>query len=611
MSRLLDNQGNVYEKNPWGEWTRQESWAGGPKQEMDWTGQPKIRHNLWGEPESARDFWGDPIRSAEGKPLYRPASSTFGPSGGGGDAEAVAAALALLAGIGLFILFLYLIAALVSALAEILAAFFKGWQSLARRHPRAMTIVHLALGSGLMAFLANYLYLPSSLQLAGAVLVPLLWSWVWLTRHLPLVFIPINLALIGAGLWLAGEVTRSLWEPTWSPLTVGLPLVNDLSVLLAITPTALWLWWQGEQRWPRAMIAINGLVLGTSLWFFTDRVWADWRPFWDFWMAGLPLVDMAAWVALLGPLTLWLWVRSTQRWPLPFTILNLLLFGGLLGLMADRTQPVWHVTWRYWAAGLPFAPFPIVLVTAAPLGAWLWDRGTHRWPRLFIIPNLLLAGGFLGLVADRTRPLWRESWAIALGDLPVPVELPLLLFGLPLVVWGLRQGSRRWPRAFAPIKALLLGLALWAVAERTRALWEPAWREEVLLRWPDAPEPAAVVAIAPVALWAWGEAVRRGSRWRAWINSVVLLGLGWWAWGWLLPQGTSLLRAGLTLLPLTVWGWWVLLRRFPRVMWPLTLLPWAALALIWWLNPVLVEAWVMDLLRWLRGEGLPLLPGGL
>jgi hypothetical protein len=608
MSHLLDDQGNVYEQSPWGEWTRKEGWAG-PEREVDWTGRPKIKHNLWGEPEPARDFWGDPIRSAEGKPLYRPASSTFGPPGrGGGDAEAAAALLGLLAGIGLFILVLYLLSTLISAILQVLAALFEGWRSLTRRYPRAMTILHLALGSALLVLLADYLGLPPAMQLAGAALVPLLWTWIWLTRRLPLVFIPINLVLIGAGLWWASEVTRPLWVPVWVPLTTGLPLVGNVSLLLAVTPTALWLWWQGRRRWPRALILVNGLAVGVILWFLTDRVWTDWRPFWDFWTAGLPLAGAAGWVAFLGPLTLWLWARSTQRWPVPFTVLNLLLFGGLLGLVADRTQPIWYATWRYWAAGLPFAPFPIPLVMAAPLGAWLWDRGTRRWPWVFILPNLLLAGGFLWLVTDRTRPLWWDAWTDLVGNLPVPLELPLLLLGLPLVIWGLRQGNQRWPHAFGLINASLFGLALWAVMERTRQLWELSWRE--MLWWvPTPPDPALMVGIAPPVAWLWAEGRRRWPRWHGWLSGALLLGLGWWAWAWLLPQGTLLLRAGLTLLPLVVWVWLLLLQRYPKAMWPLTLLPWAALALTWWLDPVLVETLALNLRKWLRGEGLPLPPG--
>jgi len=45
-----------------------------------------------------------------------------------------------------------------------------------------------------------------------------------------------------------------------------------------------------------------------------------------------------------------------------------------------------------------------------PTSAWGWSRVSHRWPRAFVIPDLLITGGILWLVLDRTRPLWMDAW---------------------------------------------------------------------------------------------------------------------------------------------------------------------------------------------------------
>lgn len=600
MSHLLDDEGHVYKQGVFSDEWRQQQGFLGPEKDTDWLNRPNVRRDLLGRPEQARNVWGQPIYSAEGRPLYRPAGSSAPSSGG----DAAAALLSLLLSIGLLILLVYLVSAIVALIVEILGALVNGWRSLVKRYPRAMRIVHLLLG---MLAVGGGLYLKGfdlPVQVAGAALVPALWGWLWLTRRLPLVFMPINALLVGGGLWLLAQATRPTWGPTWSRLTFDLPLVDNLPFLLALLPMSLWLWRLGAQRWPRVFRPLNLLALGALLGFLLLRVWPDWRPAWERWVAPVPLLpSLTGWLIVFLPLGVWLWRQGQSRWPLPFTVLHLLLLGGLVGLTAYHTQPAWLDAWRHWMAGLPFAAVPILTVSLAPVTLWTWNRASRRWTNVLLIPNLLLSGGILWLVLDRTRGLWIEAWQALWGEVPRRPDPALIVLVLPLAVWLWGQGSRRWPRYWGVLRALMWGGVLWWIVERTRGSWYEPW---IVFAGPGAPDPAFVVLILPSVLWIgsrlqhrWPQALRIAT----WTMLTLLLA---WIVGRLWPDTTFFLRAGIACLPLAIRGWLWLLRRSPWVGWLLTLLPWVGLIVLVWLAPLRAEAVVTAVIGWLAGQGLPI-----
>jgi|GEM_PF-1824419 len=600
MSHLLDDEGHVYKQGPFStEWRRQQGFLG-PEKDTDWLGRPNVQRDLLGRPEQARNFWGQPIESAEGRPLFRPAgSSTVTTSGG----DAAAAILSLLLAVGLLILLVYLVSAVLALVAQVLSALVNGWRSLVERYPRAMRVVHLLLG---MVAVGGGLYLAGfdlEVQLAGAVLVPGLWGWLWLTRHLPLVFMPINALLVGGGLWLAARLTRSAWLPAWSRLTVGLPLLGNLPLVLAILPMSLWLWRLGSRRWPQLFRPLNLLAWGAILCFLLLRVWTDWQPAWEAWVAPVPgLPFLTGWLIFLLPLGLWLWRQGNRRWPLPFTALHLLLFGGLLGLTAYHTQPTWLPAWRRWMAGLPFVAAPILTISLSPVTLWGWSRASRRWTKVFVIPNLLLSGGILWLVLDRTRSLWTDAWRTVWGEVPLSLDPALVVLILPLAIWLWRQGSRRWPRYWGAVRALLWGGVLGWIVERTRSGWDEEWRT---FAGQGAPDPALLALVSPLLIWGWA---RLRSRWPRAFRITTWMVVTWllaWTVGRILPETTLLLRAALACLPLVTWGWLWLLRHHPRLGWPLTLLPWVGLGLLAWLAPAQFQALLAALTAWLAREGLP------
>ncbi len=597
MSNLLDDEGRVYKQGPLSnEWRQQQGFLG-PERDTDWLGRPNVQHDLLGRPEQARDIWGRPIHSAEGRPLYRPASTSTVSTG---SDDAAAAALGLLLSIGLAILLVYVVGALLSLVAQILAALFNGWRNLAERYPRAMRIVHLLLGMLAVGGGLRLAGFDLEMQLAGAVLVPGLWGWLWLTRHLPMVFMPINAILVGGGLWLTAQLTRSAWSPTWSRLTFGLPLVGNLPVLLAALPMLLWLWTLGARRWPGVFRPLNLLAVGGILCFLLLRVWTDWQPLWKAWIEPVPLLSSATgWLLLLLPVGLWLWRKGQARWPLPFTLFNLLVFGGLLGLAAYHTQPTWMATWRRWMAGLPFAAAPILTISLSPVTLWGWGQASRRWAKVFIIPNLLLSGGILWLVLDRTRPLWADAWRTVWGEVPLTLDPALVVLVLPLTIWAWRQAGRRWPRYWGAVRALLWGGALWWIAERTRGTWQSGWRDFAGQGGPDL---ALLAGLMPPLVWSWLRLRRRWPRaLRVVTWGVVTLVLAWTA-GRLLPGSTWVLRAAVAFLPLTTWGWLWLLRHYPRLGWPLTLLPWIGLGLLAWLAPDRFQALLVAISTWLAEQ---------
>lgn len=358
-----------------------------------------------------------------------------------------------------------------------------------------MLIVHLLLGMGVAGGALRFAGFRLEGQLAGAALVPLLWGWVWLTRRLPLIFIlPINSALVGSALWFAARLTTPFWLPTWLHWTAGLPLMRNLPLLLALFPTFLVLWILGARRWPQVFQPLNLLALGAIFSFVLLRVWTDWQPLWITWVKPVPLLPQAtAWLIFLLPLGIWLWRKAQERWPLLFTALNLLLFGGLLGLTAYHTQPAWLDIWYRWAGGLPFATAPILTISLSPVALWGWSWASRRWAKVFVIPNLLLSGGTLWLILDRTRPLWGDAWRTVWGEVPLSVDPARLMLVLPLGLWVWGYGSRRWPHYWGALRAILWGVFYGGLLSALTAggtkrgtpllvqtgwtwLWWPCWR---------------------------------------------------------------------------------------------------------------------------------------
>ncbi len=599
---LIDKDGIVYEKGWDGQYHPRQGLFG-PVRDTDWFGQPRVKCDWFGNPEEARDWLGGPVRSSDGETLYRRPGSGGGSGGWGvGGGDAAAAALGLLLSIGLAVLLVYAIGAVLSLLAQLLAALYNGWRGLVQRYPRGMLVVHLLIG---MAAVGYGLYLAGfnlELQLGGAALVPALWGWLWLTRRLPIIFMPINAVLVGGGLWLVAQATQVIWSPTWSRLTADLPFVGNLPVLLTILPITLWFWGLGVHRWPKIFRLLNLLVAGALLWFLLMRAWTTWQPLWRAWVEPIPLLpSVTGWLIFLLPMGLWLWYKAQTHWPLPFTALNLLIFGGLLGLTAYHTQSVWYGTWRHWMTGLPFAAAPILTIILSPVTLWGWSKASHHWPRVFAIPNLLLTGGILWLVMDRTRSLWADAWQTAWGEVPLRVDPTLLLLVLPLAIWAWRQGNRRWPHYWGAARAILWGGILWWIAERTRSGWQVAWWAFV---GPSAPDLVWLAGLMPLLVWIWFRLRGRWPRALRVFNWVILTATLGWIVGRLLPASTLALRAGVAFLPLTTWGWLWLLRHHPRVGWPLTLLPPVGLGLLARLAPDHFQALLSTLVIWLARQGL-------
>ncbi len=588
MSQLIDDEGNVYEQGLFGGW-HQKQGLFGPEKDVGWFGQPNVERDLFGNPVPASTFLGGQIYSDDGRPLYKPSSSSSG-SGDSSSGDAAAAFLALLLIAGAVLLAGVILAALLKAL----AALFGAWGNLVKRYPRAMRVIHLTVGMiavGLGLSLAGF---DLAVQLAGAALVPALWAWLWLTRRLPLVFLPINALLIGGAFWLFGEWKRPLWLPVWPSLTVGLPpIAGNLSLVLAMLPLALLLLAAGSRRWPRVFAPIICLAIGGVAWFALMRVWTAWQPAWNTAIAPLPLTPPVGWVIVLAPLVLWLWFKGQQRWPLPFLGVNLLAFGGLLALTAYHLQPAWIGAWRTWTAGLPIAGAPFIVISLGPFALWSWNRASHRWPRLFVVPNLLLTGGILWLILDRTRPFWTSQFRSIWGDAFIGFDVALIAVALPLTAWLWQRGSRRWPRVWSAIRAVALGVVLWAIAESTRMLWEAEWGR--FFADPPTYTPLAI-GLMPPLLWLRAQAHRRWPIPVAFATVTAISGGLFWLAGQFFPQATYAPRLAIAALPWVMWGWGALLSHRPRLGWSLTFVVIVAVGAALWLRPDVLQSLVKDAL---------------
>ncbi len=329
------------------------------------------------------------------------------------------------------------------------------------------------------------------------------------------------------------------------------------------------------------------------------RAVPGWQPYWAAWTDPVPLLPPVAALLLVLPLGLWLWKRGMARWHTPFMGLNLLLVGGVLGLVSYHTQVSWARTWNHWAAGLPFAGVPILTISLSPLTLWGWSRITHYRPRLFVLPNLVLTGGLLWLTVDRSRPVWFSAWEQVWGDVPLQPNPAWAAALLPVALWGWIQGRARWPRYWVTARAVVAGSVLWWVLERTRELWADTWHS---FAGGAAPNPALLVGLAPIGVWGWSwlrrqwpvPAVTAG-----WVIATLTIG---WTVGRLLPMSDLVFRSGVAVLPVLVWGWGRFLRARPRLGWTLTLLPWLAVALLALVWPQHFQTLQDTVLSWLSTQ---------
>jgi len=373
--------------------------------------------------------------------------------------------------------------------------------------------------------------------------------------------------------------------------------------VLATLPMALWLWRLGARRWPRVFAPINQVALGAALWFLLMRAWTDWQPYWAAWMAPVPLQLSAGALLFLAPIAIWLWLQGQSRWPLLFFGANLLIFGGLLALTGVHTRPMWDGAWHAWAGGLPIAGSPIAAIAFAPVGLWGWNLASRWRPRVFAIPNVLLLGGFLWLALDRTRPLWATGWQQLWGPVPLVIDPALLLFALPLAIFGWREGRDRWPAHWGAARALVWGLIFWWAVERAQGLWRPAWQGFAGLR---ALDPAVVGLLLPIAFWGWLQVRRLWSvRADAVVVALAALALTWTV-RQALPHSTPVLRLAVAVAPLAAWSWAWLLDRHPILGWSALLLAVGAIGLFALLSPLQTQAVWLGLQTWLAVRGMPL-----
>jgi hypothetical protein len=557
LSGLIDDEGQVYNQGPFRAGWQPKQGMFGIEKDTNLFGQPNIRQGLFG-PVQARDEWGRPQYSSDDKPLYQRNeyvySSGGGSSGGTGDLGALLA-------FGLVLLFVFVIGAILAALNQFVVAVLHGYHGLIRRYPYPMLAFHLSIGMGfvyLIGYLVGYSW---EARLAGAFLVPGIWAWTWLTRKLPLVFMPINTILLGGCLWLVSRLTEQAWQPTWLEGTVGLPLINNLPLILALLPLSLWLLRLGNDHWPLIFQPIQLLITGVILWLLLTRFWTDWQPLWQTWFKPLPfIITFTGWIIFLLPLVWWIWVKGRVLFPLPFFVVKLIVFGGLLGLTAYHTESLWIDAWNHWFASFPFGSSPILLISLSPISLWTWSFASRRWYRYLFLPNFVLTGVILFLVMDRTRTFWSPMWQVVWGSVQLKLDPALFMLVFPLAWWGWKAGSLRWPTYWGFARAIIGAGMLWWLAERTRFLWQNRWREYAGL---EAFDLAWISVIMLPGLWVWSRFYKRWPRISiavAWLAVSLVSG---WAASRIFIGANILLPVMAALLPLSIWGWAIMLEWQP------------------------------------------------
>lgn len=597
---LIDESGRLYRRAWHGGYVPDIGWTG-EKRDVNFWGEPNVQRGLFG-PEPARNQWGLPVYSFDGQPLYRrrsdmPATSGIGAGGVSGSDDAIPNALAVvfiivcIAGVGLALYVFYQVARVLT----------KAWTDFERRRPRLCLAIKLVTGMALVAGALALAGFDGAVQLSGALLVPGLWGWFRLTSRLPLIFLPLNALLIGGVLWLVARLTRDAWQPVWSELTHGLPLIGDLALVLGAVPMLLLIMSAGTRHYPRVFRVIDLLGFGLILAFVATRVWTGWMPLWVQWTAPLPLLPAPGMLIAAAPLLIWLWFEGQRRWPTPFFAANLLLLGGALSLTAYQYQPFWRDAWVHWTAGTAVATMPFMVIAVAPASLWTWSRVSLRWPRIFALPNQLLNGAILWLIADRTRALWTDLWLRFWGDVPVGVDPALILLALPATVWGVRQAGERWSPLAPLARLLLLSVLCWWLAERTRFLWQDAWSA---FAGSGALDPALLALVFFPFLVGWRRLRRR------WTLPMDVIGLSaltiglWWLAERTFPEADHGIRAAIAAVPLAGWGWTLLFRHRQRISLALAGLLALTALLAAWLAPEYRQAVIEQALQWMTVKGI-------
>lgn len=589
MSHLLDREGNVYQQGTFGEWERRQGLLGPGKgrPERDWLGRP----------EQARDESGHPVTTRSGDPLYIPARPP-GPRGQSGAEDIVAAFAGLMLVVGI----VATLGLILAAIGQTIAGTASGYARATRRYPRATLFFHLLLGMAVSVLGVRAAGLPRDVQLLALALVPGLWVWYRLTLRLPLVFMPVNAVGAAAGSWVLANATREHWQTIWQGWTEGIPFVQDLALVLAALPPILLFWVAGARRWPKVFRPLNLLALGALFWFLLTRVWTAWLPVWAEWSAPIPLMPPAGAILLFAPLLLWLWIRGQERWPLPLTFVNLLLFGAVLGVTAYHSEASWLPTWSAWTEGLPLAAAPLAVIGLGPASLWLWTEASRRWVRLLHAPNLLLSGAVLWLLVDRTRPIWNDGWYDVLGQTPLQVDLAPLTFLAPLALWLWERGADRWPVQWGLARTAVLGGVLWWLAERSRSVWETAWQAST---GGQAIDPALLLGAGPPVVWVWWHMAQRwprAGRVVAWVAGVAAL---WWLVGLVLPDSTLGFRLTVAAIPVAAAAWLWLARRLPLLGALLFALPFLVLLILTLVAPDALQTLLDRALSALLWQGLP------
>ncbi|MDW8144997.1 MAG: hypothetical protein RMJ48_01660 [Roseiflexaceae bacterium] len=498
-----------------------------------------------------------------------------------------------IAGVGLVLYLLY----------QAARVLITAWTDFERRRPRLCLAIKLVTGMALVAGALALAGFDSAVQLSGALLVPGLWGWFRLTSCLPLIFLPLNASLIGSVLWLVARLTRDAWQPVWSELTRGLPLIGDLAVVLGAVPMVMLVMHAGMRHYPRVFRVIDLIGFGLILAFVLTRVWTGWVPLWAQWTEPLPLIPAPGVLIAAAPLLIWLWRQGQKRWPTPFFAANLLLLGGALSLTAYQYQPLWRDAWNHWTAGTVVATMPFVMIAVTPVSLWTWSRVSLRWPRIFALPNQLLNGAILWLIADRTRALWTNSWLRFWGDVPIIVDPALMLLALPATVWGVRRAGERWSPLTPLVRLLLLSVLCWWLAERTRFLWQDAWSD---FAGSGALDPALLALVFFPLLVGWGRLRRR---WTMPMDAVGLSALTmglWWVAERTFPETDPGIRAAIATVPLASWGWMLLFRHRRQLALALVGLLALLALLAAWLLPEYRQATIEQVLRWVAIQDIRL-----
>ncbi len=231
-------------------------------------------------------------------------------------------------------------------------------------------------------------------------------------------------------------------------------------------------------------------------------------------------VDSLYGIALAIFAVSWPWIWLTQRLPVVMWPINAAVVGAGLWALAGATRTEWQPLWLNASFGIPLIGNLQMALAVFPMLLLMWVAAARRWPMVMAVPTRIAIGAVVWFVLFRVAadglPLWLPWWEYIFWPAPIIRSAPAIIIAIfPLALWIWWNGLRRVPLLFGAINMLALGMIAFLVVYHILPGWEEIW---LLLigNLPAAGFPTQSLVLIPLIVWLWSRV------WRKWPRAIAL-----------------------------------------------------------------------------------------